>query len=140
MRKFTYILANIVFLGLPAAVLAFFVLDTLNLRNIFLITLIALFVGGIFDIWATRQGKRDKFFIWEYNSRPILGIKLFGVPIEDYVLFMILTPLFIIVTWEFLKKFVANKDYDSGVIFVVGTIVIIISYLLAYKIAKSAKK
>ncbi len=60
-------------------------------------------VGYLVEIWAVRHGKKDRVFVWEYNSRSNLGIKIFDIPIEDSIVFLILTPIFIIYFYEFIK-------------------------------------
>ena len=66
-------------------------------------TLAYLFLLGI-PSYILYDSKRDKFFVWQYNEKSILGLKIRGVPIEDYVLFLILTPIFIIALYKFIEK------------------------------------
>lgn len=106
-RKLLYSLAYFLLLEIPAFVLSFFVKEELNLGAILFVIAISLLVGGIFDIWAVRQGKKDDFFIWEYNTRSILGFKIYGVPVEDYIFFFIFTPFFIIIMYEAVKKYLS---------------------------------
>lgn len=79
-NKFLYSLAYLGLLGIPALIMTYLISGDLNGKALVLVLLAAFIVGGIFDIWATRQGKKDKFFVWEYNSNSILGIKICGVP------------------------------------------------------------
>ncbi|OGC45247.1 hypothetical protein A2V49_01445 [candidate division WWE3 bacterium RBG_19FT_COMBO_34_6] len=139
MKKYFYSLAYIILLGLPAVLLGFFVKDLLFPIPLLIVILICLFIGGIFDIWAVRQNTKDKFFIWEYNSESIIGIKVFGVPLEDYVLFLVLTPIFIIIIWEMVQKIFLTDSLLQAAFLLFGIIITVISYRLAYKIAKKSK-
>lgn len=136
LRRFFYSLAYFFLLGIPAFVLGFFVKNELNLGAIFFVTGISLLVGGVFDIWAVKQGKNDDFYIWEYNAKSILGFKLYGVPIEDYVFFFIFTPFFIIIMYEAVKKYLYLQDGFIFAAFFALVLVIAYHYVWRYAIRK----
>jgi len=120
---------------LPASVLVYFVRDTLEFKPLLLVVLFSFLLGGIFDIWAVKQGKKDKFYIWEYNSKTILGYKLFGVPIEDFLLFLVITPILIISVWEGLKKYFNTGEIRILWIVAISVLLLMVIYRLVYKIA-----
>ena len=120
---------------LPASVLVYFVRDTLEFKPLLLVVLFSFLLGGIFDIWAVKQGKKDKFYIWEYNSKTILGYKLFGVPIEDSLLFLVITPILIISVWEGLKKYFNTGEIRILWIVAISVLLLMVIYRLVYKIA-----
>lgn len=46
-----------------------------------------------------RHGRRDPIWLWQFNFKDTLGIKLFDLPIEEY-LFYIASSVYIILIWE----------------------------------------
>lgn len=102
-KKYYYTFAYIISLLLPSLFFLRFV--RVDFKTMVFTIIMVLIIGGLFDIWAVRQGKRDTFFIWQYNDKSIIGIKFFGVPIEDYILFLFLTPIFIVSLYKFIEYF-----------------------------------
>lgn len=139
MRRYLYSLAYLVLLGLPALLLSFFVKEILNPIHIIVVIMVCLFVGGIFDIWAVKQGKKDRFYVWEYNPKSIIGPKIMGVPIEDFVLFLLLTPLFIIIVWETVKKIFSNNVSIQPAHLALAVVITVTIYKFVYKSAKNRK-
>lgn len=140
MKRFSYTFAYLVLLGIPSFALFYIVRDSLNFKSLILVIIFTFFVGGVFDIWATKQNKKDKFFIWEYNSKSILGFKFFGVPVEDYFLFFFLTPIFVITIYESLKKIFAAGDFLFSALVILGIIFMAVSYNFVYRHAIKSKK
>lgn len=139
MKKLYYTFAYLILLGLPASVLTYLIRDKIDFNSVILVILIAIVVGGVFEIWAVKQHKNDKFFIWEYNAKSILGFKLLGVPLEDFVFFLVLTPIFIISIYEAIKNIIlTNKEL---LFIMISCIVVMIgSYIFVYKHAIKPKK
>ena len=104
MKKLYYTLFYIALLGLPALILSNFVV--VNTKALVSTVLISIIAGQILEIWAVRHGKKDRSFVWEYSSKFTLGPKMFDIPLEDFILFLVLTPIFIIYFYEFINKFV----------------------------------
>ncbi len=138
MQKLYYSLAYLLLLGFPALMLTGIVKNHIDFRAVVITTLITIVVGGIFDIWAVRQSRKDKFFIWEYNKQSIIGIKICGVPIEDYVFFLVLTPIFIITLYESAKLFFSGKVslISSTTLFLLMAVVV---YSLVYRHASKKR-
>ncbi len=140
MKRLLYSLAYLVLLGLPALLMLIYVGYRVDWPALFVTVLLIFGVGGVFDIWATRQSRqsrRDAFFIWEYNSRSILGFKLYGVPIEDFVFFLTLTPLFIVAIYETIRETVLTQTLWPGLLII---IIDLISYHAIYQSAIREKK
>ncbi len=127
-------------MAVPASILLFFVGESLNPKALVIEVFVSLLVGGVFCIWAEQQGKKDKFYIWKYNPRTVLNKKLLGVELEDFLLFLFLTPIFSVAMWETAKKLVYFSDVSLGVMIMVGAIIIAISYAVAYKISRPPKR
>lgn len=138
LNRFLYSIAYIVLLGAPSFILYRYLPSSVDWSALLVLIIVSLLVGGIFDIWSTRQGPRDVFFIWEYNSRSILGFKLFGVPIEDYVFFLVLTPFFMVVFYESLKLLLRSVSLTP--IIILGLLLLIVSYSVVYRHAILKKK
>lgn len=134
MKRFSFVIAYIVLMAIPASITTYFVADKIDFRTMVIIILISMFVGGILEIWAVKQGKRDKFYIWEYNSKTTLGKKILGIAVEDLILFLILTPIFCISMWEFVKKFIRIDDSTFYTLVSSGVLLILITYFLVYRI------
>lgn len=101
MKKFYWISIYILLLGIPSLIFSRFIL--IDKKSLLFTIFASIVVGYLVEIWAVRHGKKDRVFVWEYNSRSNLGIKIFDIPIEDSIVFLILTPIFIIYFYEFIK-------------------------------------
>jgi lycopene cyclase domain-containing protein len=104
MKKLYYTLFYIVLLGVPPIILSSFV--TVNSKSLLYTVFASIIVGQILEIWAVRHGKKDRSFVWDYSSKFTLEPKILDVPIEDFVLFLILTPIFIVYFYEFINKMI----------------------------------
>jgi len=125
---------------IPSVVVLFFVYRSIDLKALVVTILAAFFIGGIFDIWATRQGRKDKFWIWEYNPRTTLNKHFMGMTIEDVTIFLILTPIFTIVVWEAAKKLISIYNISLGLLVVGGAVFVLIAYFLTYNLTKPKTK
>ena len=68
-------------------------------------------LGSLWDIWATRHGKKDKLWLWQFHDQNTLGLKFFDLPIEEY-LFYPASSLYVIFMWEGVKF-----GYETGSVF-----------------------
>lgn len=101
--KFSYLLSLFLVFVLPASGAAYFVWDLIPLINLAMFAVAITILGSIWDIWATRHGKRDPIWLWQFNLRDTLGIQLFGIPIEEY-LFYVSSSLYVVFIWEGIKR------------------------------------
>ncbi len=128
-------------MAVPSLIVLFFVYQTLNIKALILVLLTSFFIGGVFEIWAVKQGKKDKFYIWEYNPKTTLNKKIMGIAIEDMTLFLFLTPVFTIAVWEAAKKLLIVYDISFAWLLIGGPIFILTSYFLFFHMTKpNAKK
>ena len=109
MKRFYYILSLLFVFIIPAAIAAYFVFDRIPLINFAVFVVGITVLGSIWDIWATRHGKRDPIWLWQFNFKDTLGIKLFDLPIEEYV-FYIASSVYIIFLWEGIKFALETKS------------------------------
>lgn len=97
--KFYYLTSLFFIFVLPACVVAYFVLDRIPLPNLVTFIVGITVLGSIWDIWATRHGRRDPIWLWQFNFKDTLNVKLFDLPVEEY-LFYIASSVYIIFIWE----------------------------------------
>ena len=102
MKKLYYTLLYCVLLGIPSFVISRFV--TANIKALSATIFVSIIIGQVLELWAVRHGKKDKSFVWDYSYEFTLGPKIFDVPIEDFVIFLILTPVFIVYFYEWVKS------------------------------------
>ena len=102
MKRYYYIISLLFVFVLPMLVEAYFVADKIFTWDLVAFVTGITILGSIWDIWATRHGKRDPIWLWQFNFRDTIGIKLFDLPIEEY-LFYIASSLYIVFTWEGIK-------------------------------------
>lgn len=140
MKRFSYLSAYILLMAIPSVIVLLFVYHSLDLKALLLVVLASFLIGGSFDIWAVRQGKKDKFYIWEYNSRTTLNKKVLGMPIEDATLFLFLTPVFTIAVWEAAKMLISAYNIPIGLLVIGGVAFILASYFLVFNLTRPKTK
>jgi lycopene cyclase domain-containing protein len=103
MRSALYLIINIL-IFVPVLVLSFKTDVKPHKHPIALLAayLLVSFPFILWDIWATSQGH------WGFNSDYLLGPKLFGIPMEEW-LFFITVPFAMIYVWGVVKKFINDK-------------------------------
>jgi lycopene cyclase domain-containing protein len=84
-------------------------------------------VGGIFVIWDSIF---TSFEIWSFNKEHVIGLKIFGLPVEE-ILFFITVPYSCIFIYESLEYFLKDKEFNykkmlclfSGLLFLLLSII-----------------
>lgn len=94
---------------LPSVVVGYFVLPGLSISNLLIFIASITILGSIWDIWAARHGKRDPIWLWQFNFRETIGIKIFDLPIEEY-LFYVFSSIYVIFLWEGIKLWQATQS------------------------------
>ncbi len=136
MKRFSFLLAYIVLMAIPSAIFLFFINKSIDFKALILVTLASFLVGGILEIWAVKQGKRDRFYIWEYNPRTTLGKKIMGIAIEDLFVFLVVTPVFIISAWEFVKRIISSNTIPFNTLVFWGVVTVLTSYTIVFGLTK----
>jgi lycopene cyclase domain-containing protein len=103
-QRYSFLLAYILLIGIPTPILFVLVKDFINVNSLLITAAVGFLIGGTFDIWGTKQGKKDKFFVWEYNKKSTLWINIFGVPIEDWIFLFGFMPIMTICLYTLLEK------------------------------------
>ncbi|MDP3731266.1 MAG: lycopene cyclase domain-containing protein [bacterium] len=109
MKKYYYLISLVFVFIIPAGIASYFVFDRIPFVNLIIFVGSITLLGGIWDIWATRHGKRDPVWLWQFNFKDTLGIKLFDLPIEEYI-FYVASSLYIVFIWEGIKLILETKD------------------------------
>lgn len=108
-RKFYYILSLLFVFIIPALIEGYFVFDQIP-KEQFIIFIIGLTIlGSIWDVFATKHGKRDSVWLWQFNINDTIGIKIFDLPIEEFI-FYISSGTYIVLTWEIIKFTLNSND------------------------------
>jgi lycopene cyclase domain-containing protein len=97
----TYLEFLLIFTVLPISILVFFLrkyIDAVYLKWLFVVSLIAFFATAGWDNYAVYSG------IWHFPENKTLGIKIFFVPVEEYMFFFLQTYTTGLVQLIFLKK------------------------------------
>ncbi len=100
--RFYYLISLLLVFIIPAGVAGYFVLARIPMFNLLTFVVSITILGSIWDIWATRHGKKDPIWLWQFNFKDTLGIRLFGLPVEEYV-FYVVSSLYIVFMWEGIK-------------------------------------
>ncbi|MBI2515167.1 hypothetical protein HYV91_03250 [Candidatus Wolfebacteria bacterium] len=87
---------------IPALIAGYFISERIPLFELIKFIIGITVLGSIYDIWATRHGKRDPVWLWQFNPKDTLGITIFNLPIEEY-LFYPVSSVYIVFMWEGIK-------------------------------------
>lgn len=136
MKRFYYLLSLLFVFVIPATIQAYFVLDRILIINLIIFIVWITIIGIIWDIWATRHGKRDPIWMWQFNSSETLGIKIFDLPIEEYI-FYVASSAYIVFVWEGIKF--ALEEHNITMYFILpflavwSLLAVLILYLIKAK-------
>lgn len=132
MKKYHYSLSLLFVFCIPTIIAGYFLSQFISLQALFPFILLVTIIGSIWDVWATRHGKKDRVWLWQFNRRQTIGVRFLGLPIEEY-LFYVCSSVYVIFMWEGLKLMVTSKD-TVYVCAVIGTLSAwtLISILLPY--------
>lgn len=86
----------LIFAVIPSIILLYVLRDGIVLKNLAIALFILFFIGVIWDQISVRLG------IWTFSDDKIVG-NFFGIPIEEY-LFFIFVPLLVIVVYTLINK------------------------------------
>lgn len=109
MKKFYYLLSLIFVFIIPSLIAFYFVSSRVSWFNLIVFAIVLTAMGSLWDIWATRHGKRDPVWLWTFNHRDTLGIRIHDLPIEEY-LFYVFAGIYVVFMWELIKWSQATGD------------------------------
>jgi hypothetical protein len=96
-------------------------------------------IGSMWDVWATRHGKKDRIWLWQFNTKQTIGMRFLGLPIEEY-LFYVASSVYVIFMWEGLKLMIQGTDYQVYVVIVLLSGWTLFSILLPYILGRKKDK
>ena len=136
MKKFYYLWTLIFVFCIPVVIAGFFLAKFISLVALIPFVICVTIIGSIWDVWATRHGRKDRIWLWQFNRKQTLGFTLFGLPYEEY-LFYTVSSVYVVFMWEGMKLMITIGTWQVYlmVVFLSGWTLaaIIIPYLLAPK-------
>ena len=136
-KKFYYSASLIVVFVVPALVELYFVLHRIPLFNLITFIVGITILGSAWDIWATRHGRRDRIWLWQFNTRETLGIRLLDLPAEEY-LFYVASSLYVVLTWEGIRFALETHNPFMYFLLSFAGIWTILGVLTSFKLAARA--
>ncbi|MBI4067801.1 lycopene cyclase domain-containing protein [Candidatus Kaiserbacteria bacterium] len=113
LRRYYYALSLLFVFGIPAAITGYLVWDHIYLPQFLVFLGVILMLGTAYDLWAARHGKRDPVWIWTFNHKNTLGIRIYDLPIEEYI-FYLASSIYIVFLWEGIKIAVQSDGDTIG--------------------------
>lgn len=107
--KFYYMASLLFVFVIPSSVAAYFTLDRIPTNNLLTFIIGMLVLGALWDIWATRHSRKDRVWLWQFNPKNTIGLKLFDLPIEEY-LFYVFSSIYVVFIWEAIKVAIDSKS------------------------------
>ena len=139
MRKYYYLLSLLFVFCIPTLFAAYLLSDAISMNELIPFIGLVTIIGSIWDVWATRHGKRDRVWLWQFHRTQTLGVRFLGLPIEEY-LFYVASSVYIIYMWEGIKIMVVGGG--GRVYFVIFGLAIwtLLSILFPYMFRKKGDK
>ena len=135
MKKFYYLGTLIFVFCIPTIIAGFYLSNFISLGALIPFIIFVTIIGSIWDIWATRHGKEDRIWLWQFNRKENLGVTFFGIPIEEY-LFYAVSSVYVIFMWEGIKLIMLKNIQVFFVVILLSCwtlVAITIPYLLTPK-------
>ena len=124
---------------LPTTAAGLFLSNHISLKALVPFILLITIMGSLWDVWAARHGKKDRVWIWQFNDRETLGFKFFGLPVEEY-LFYVVSGVYVIFMWEGLKLIIDTQLLASYLMVIGIGLWTLLSILIPYWIGPKGDK
>lgn len=108
-KKYFYLLSLLLIFVIPSFIAGYFVIEHISIKHLVAFVILITLVGSIWDIWATKHGNGDPIWLWAFNHEETLGIKIFGLPIEEY-LFYVFSSVYIIFIWKSIELAIETEN------------------------------
>lgn len=139
MKKFYYLLSLVSVFVIPTIVAGYFLQDIVTPQKLIPFIIFITVIGSIWDIWATKHGKKDSVWLWQFNHQQTLGIKIFDLPIEEY-LFYVTSSIYIVYMWEGIKQMTQAGNSQLSIVIPLLTLWTLLAILLPYKLGSRGDK
>lgn len=103
---------------LPSLMAGIFLSQYIDLSALIPFVITVTIIGSIWDVWASRHGKKDRVWIWQFNKKETLGFKFLGLPFEEY-LFYVASSVYVVFMWEGIKL-VTNTPFLNAYFILFG--------------------
>lgn len=131
LKRFSYLLTLFSVFCIPTVVAAFYLSPYIDLHALLPFIILVTLVGSIWDVWATRHGKRDRVWLWQFNRRQTIGIRFLGLPIEEY-LFYVASSLYVIFMWQGFELMMKGAQVEVYVVIGLLSLWTLFSIVLPY--------
>lgn len=138
-RRFYYIASLIFVFGIPTVVAWASMGTAISPAALGVFVGIVMVIGSLWDIWATRHGRRDRVWLWQFNFKDNLGIKIFDLPVEEY-LFYIFASLYTVFIWEAIQLALRTGQLSSFILIVFMGVWSLVSVLFPYLVRPRGDK
>ena len=101
-RKYYYLLSLFFVFVIPTVIAAYFVYERIAQEQFWMFVISITLLGSAWDLWATKHGKKDPVWLWTFNHRDTVGLRLMDLPIEEY-LFYAASSIYIVFLWEIIR-------------------------------------
>jgi|GEM_PF-1164150 len=101
-RKYYYLLSLVFVFLIPTVIAAYFVYERISAAQLLIFVTSITLLGSVWDVWATKHGKKDAVWLWTFNHRDTLGWRILDMPIEEY-LFYVASSVYIVFLWELIQ-------------------------------------
>ncbi len=109
MKRFYY-LGSLLFIFLVPTIFAgFYLSDFIPWKPLIPFVVLVTITGALWDIWATRHGKKDPVWLWDFNRKNTLGVRFLGLPIEEF-LFYVVSSVYVVFMWEAFKLMLEGTE------------------------------
>ena len=117
MKKYSYLLTLFCVFCIPTIIAGVYLSHYISLTSLVPFIILVTIIGSIWDVWATRHGKKDRIWLWSFNRRQTLGLRFLGLPIEEYM-FYVASSVYVIFMWEGFKLMTTGAQVQ--VYYVIG--------------------
>lgn len=121
MKRFYYLFSLITVFTIPTVAIGYFIFEQISIYNLIAFAIGIALIGSMWDIWATRHGRRDAIWLWQFNHKTTLDFYLFDLPIEEY-LFYLSTSTYVIFIWEAIRLYSSSGSHEILSLLVCATI------------------
>ena len=139
MKRFHYILTLFFVFCAPTIVAGYYLASLIDLKALVPFIVLVTIIGSIWDVWATRHGKKDRIWLWQFNRKQTMGIRFLGLPIEEY-LFYVASSVYVIFMWEGLKLMIKGGNSQVYLVVTLLSAWTLFAILLPYVVGRKRDK
>ena len=139
MKKYHYLLTLLFVFCIPMTVAGVYLSKVVDLQVLTPFIILVTAIGSIWDIWATRHGRKDRIWLWQFNRTQTIGIRFFGLPGEEY-LFYVASSVYVIFMWEGFKLMMRGASLDVYIAIGLLSVWTLFSILLPYFLGRKTDR